>query len=237
MKIVDKEGNEVKVGDLILIEDDGETKKEDFDPIRFVRQARTVAGEARANRLALNAEKEKLKAFEDEEGNLLDPELARSAVERGNKALKDKDGLEAQLQAINQKWQEKLATETGKLSEKISGLLTEKKKATLLGAKPLQKTIHFAMGEKHLLTEFGHLLDDEGNPLDRTGKPIMSDADPTKPASNHDAAKVWIETHPDGKDKILVDGFLGGAGGMGGSGGSTDTGKGGYAGIVADAKK
>ena len=234
MKVVDSEGNEVK--GLKLVEPDGSEK--DFDPVKWVKNARKASGEAAGYRKDLNAANEKLKAFEDEEGNLINPELARAAIERGNKAIADKDGLEAQLQAVNKKWQEKLAADTGVLKEKISGLLMEKKKAALLGAKPLQKTIHFAMGEKHLLTEFGALLDDEGNPLDRTGKPIMSDADPTRPASIQDAAKVWIETHPDGKDKILVDGFLGGAGGMSGlGGGSTDTGKSGYAGIVADAKK
>jgi len=233
LKVIDAEGNEVK--GLKLVEPDGSEK--DFDPVKWVKNARKASGEAAGYRKDLNAVNEKLKAFEDEDGNLLDPELARAAIERGNKAIADKNGLEAQLQAANQKWQEKFAAETGALSDKISGLLMEKKKAALLGAKPLQKTIYFAMGEKHLLTEFGGLLDDEGNPLDRAGKPIMSDADPTKPSSIQDAAKIWVETHPDGKDKILIDGFLGGAGGMGNYGGKQDTGKSGYAGIVADAKR
>lgn len=233
MKVIDAEGNEVK--GLKLVEPDGSEK--DFDPVKWVKNARKASGEAAGYRKDLNAAIEKLKAFEDEEGNLLDPDLARAAVERGNKLKDDKESIEAQLQAINQKWQEKLAAETGTLNKKIKGLLTEKKKAALLGAKPLQKTIHFAMGEKHLLAEFGQLLDDDGNPLDWSGRPLMSDDNPSKPASIKDAAKVWVETHPDGKDKILADGFLGGAGGMGDSGGKQDTGKSGYAGIVADAKR
>lgn len=234
MKVIDAEGNEVK--GLKLVEPDGSEK--DFDPVKWVKNARKASGEAAGYRKDLNAANEKLKAFEDEEGNLLDPELARAAIERGNKLKNDKESIEAQLQAVNQKWQEKLAAETGSLNNEIKSLKTARKEAALLGAAPLQKTIYYEFGTEHLVSEFGKYLDDDLNPVDRHGRPLMSDDDPTRPMSIADAAKKWIEDHPRGKDKILIDGFLGGAGGMGGSGGVVnDTGKSGYAGIVADAKR
>jgi hypothetical protein len=237
MKIVDKDGKEIKEGDLILVEDDGVTKKEDFDPAKWVRQARAAASESAARRKELETANEQLEKYKGEDGEYLDPELAAAAIARGDKAIKDKDGLEAQLQAANDKWQGKLDTETGKLTKQLASLKGAQNEAALLGSKDLQGTIFAKMGARHLVTEFGALINDDGHPVGRDGKPIMSDDDPTRPATIAEAAPLWISSHPDGKDKIMLDTFSGGAGGAGGSGGSGGTGKSGYAGIIAGAKK
>ena len=52
MKIIDKDGNEIKDGDLTLVEDDGITKKP-FDAIGFVRNARTAGSQAKVLRTEL----------------------------------------------------------------------------------------------------------------------------------------------------------------------------------------
>lgn len=236
MKIVDKDGNEIKAEDLTLVEDDGVTKKP-FDGIGFVKNARTAGSQAKVLRTELKAANEQLEKYKGEDGELIDPELAVAAIKRGDKAVKDKDGLEAQLQAAKEAYEKKLADTTAPLNEAITGLKGERNRAALLGSKDLQQTIFFRLGEKHLMTEFGSLIDADGNPVDRAGKPIMSDADPSKPATVAEAAPLWIASHPDGKDKIMLDTFSGGAGGSDGSGGSDGTGKSGYAGIVAGAKK
>ena len=236
MKIVDKDGNEIKDGDLTLVEDDGITKKP-FDAIGFVRNARTAGSQAKVLRTELKTAQDALKAYELEDGNMLDPELAAAAIKRAEKYKGDKESVEAQLQAVKEAYEQKMSDTIAPLNETIIALKQERIKAALLSSKDLQGTIFFALGERHLMTEFGGLVDDDGNPLDRAGKPIMSDADPSKPATVAEAAPLWIATHPDGKDKIMLDAFSGGAGGSGGKGGVNNTGKAGYAGIVADAKK
>ena len=234
MKIVDKDGKEVAKGSLKLVEPDG-TEKE-FDPIKWVKQARSTASEAADYRKKLKTTEASLKTYELEDGEMLDPELAAAAIKRGDKAIKDKDGLEAQLNAAKEAYEKKLADATAPLNEAIAGLKGERTRADLLGSKDLQQTIFGKLGEKHLMTEFGGLIDGDGHPIDRAGKPMMSDADPSKPATVAEAAPLWISTHPEGKEKIMLDTFSGGAGGSAGDGGS-GTGKGGYAGIVAEAKK
>ena len=220
MKIVDKDGKEVAKGSLKLVEPDG-TEKE-FDPVKWVKQARSTASEAADYRKKLNTAEASLKAYELEDGEMLNPELAAAAIKRGDKALKDKDGLEAQLQAAKEAYEKKLADTTAPLNEAITGLKGERTRAALLGSKDLQETIFFKLGEKHLMAEFGSLIDADGNPVDRAGKPMMSDADPTKPATVAEAAPMWVSSHPDGKDKIMLDTFTGGAGG--GSGGGDNPG-------------
>lgn len=235
MKIIDKDGNEIAKGTLKLVEPDGTEK--DFDPVKWVKQARSTASEAADYRRRLTNVENSLKAYELEDGKFIDPELATAAIKRVKKYKGDKESVEAQLQAAKEAYEQKMSDTIAPLNETITALKQEKIKAALLSSKDLQRTIFFALGERHLMTEFGGLLDDDGNPLDRAGKPIMSDANPSKPASVAEAAPIWIVTHPDGKDKIMLDTFSGGAGGSGGSGENNDTGKGGYAGIVADAKK
>lgn len=235
MKVVDKDGNEVVKGSLKLVEPDG-TEKE-FDPVKWVKQARSTASEAADYRKKLNTAEASLKAYELEDGNMIDPELAASAIKRAEKYKGDKESVEAQLQAAKEAYEQKLSGTVAPLNNTIASLTQEKIKAALLSSKDLQGTIFFQLGERHLMTEFGGLVDEDGNPLDRSGKPIMSDADPSKPATIAEAAPLWITSHPDGKEKIMLDMFSGGAGRSGGSGGSHNTGKSGYAGIVADAKK
>lgn len=235
MKIVDKDGKEVEKGTLKLVEPDGAEKE--FDPVKWVKQARSTASEAADYRKKLSAAEASLKTYELEDGSMLDPELAAAAIKRGDKHKGDKEGLEAQLQAAKEAYEKKLADVTAPLNEAITGLKGERTRAALLGSKDLQETIFFKLGEKHLIAEFGNLIDGDGNPVDRAGKPIMSDADPSKPATVAEAAGLWIASHPDGKDKIMLDTFSGGAGGTGGTGENGGTGKSGYAGIVAEAKK
>lgn len=236
MKIVDNDGNEIEKGSLKLVEPDGTEK--DFDPVKWVKQARATASEAADYRKRLNTAEANLKAYELEDGSMLDPELAAAAIKRGDKYKGDKESLEAQLQAAKDAYEKKLTDTVDPLNKTITALKAERTKAALLSSKDLQGTIFFKLGERHLLAEFGNLIDDEGNPLDRAGKPIMSDADPSKPATIAEAAPLWLTTHPDGKENIMADTFSGGSGGSsGGSGGAGDASKSGYAGIVAGAKK
>jgi hypothetical protein len=235
MKVVDKDGNEVVKGSLKLVEPDG-TEKE-FDPVKWVKQARSTASEAADYRKRLNVVETSLKAYELEDGKLIDPELAAAAIKRAEKYKGDKESIEAQLQAAKDAYDRKLADAVAPLNDTIASLKQEKIKAALLSSKDLQGTIFFALGERHLMTEFGSLVDGDGNPLDRSGKPIMSDADPSKPATVAEAAPLWIATHPDGKEKIMLDTFTGGAGGSGGRESANDPGMSGYAGIVSSAKK
>ena len=234
MKIIDKDGNEVAKGTLKLVEPDGTEK--DFDPVKWVKQARSTASEAADYRRRLADVETSLKAYKLEDGKLIDPELAPAAIKRAEKYKGDKESVEAQLQAAKEAYEQKMSDTIAPLNETITALKQEKIKAALLSSKDLQSTIFFALGERHLMAEFGSLFDNDGNPLDRAGKPIMSDADPSKPATVAEAAPLWIASHPDGKEKIMLDTFTGGAGGSGGSGGNNNTGKEGYAGIVADAK-
>jgi hypothetical protein len=223
-----------KVTCTMIDHDDSEKQ---INPIDFVKNARSAGSQAQALRAELKTAETALKAYELEDGVMLDPELAAAAIKRGDKHKDDKEGLAAQLQATKEAYEKKLTDAISPLNETITGLKGERTKAALLGSKDLQGTIFFRLGEKHLMAEFGSLIDADGNPVDRSGKPIMSDADPSKPATVTEAAPLWLSTHPDGKDKIMIDTFSGGAGGSGGKGGSGDTENGGYAGIVAEAKK
>lgn len=233
IKILNKETRaEVGPDDLILVDHDGTEKP--LNVADRVQQARVASSEAADYRKKLKIAEEQLEKYKDEGGVLLDHELVQAAVKKGKKAGEEKSAAEAQLQAAQDKWAEK----TKELEDKIKTLKGESKKAALLSATPLHGTIYHAMGAQHLLVEFGGMLDDDGHPVDRAGKPIMSDANPSQPATIEEAAKVWIQTHPQGADKILLDSYKGGAGETAGKSGKTDQIKGdGYLNLVTSAKK
>lgn len=195
---------------------DHDASEKEINPIDFVKNARSAGSQAQALRAELKIVKESLEAYELEDGTMIDPELAATAIKRGDKHKDDKEGLEAQLLASKEVYERKIAKATTELKDQITALKNERTKAALLGSEALQETIFFKFGEEHLMTEFAKLIDADGNPIDRTGKPIMSDVDPTRPATVAEAAPIWVSTHPKGKDKIMLDGFSGGSGGSGG---------------------
>jgi hypothetical protein len=200
--------------EVVVVEPDG--KEHEVDIIQHVKKSRSdvkkLTEKLSGNESLLREVNSKLEAFEGDDGVVIDAELAKTAV----KQLKELKGKAVDADSLvakeKENWKRELDEAITPLQAQISSLRQEKKKAMLLGAAPLQKTLHYALGEKHLMAEFGHLIDDEGKVFDWKGKPLMSPSNPSEPATINEAAEIWISTHDMGKEAILKDGFKGGTG-------------------------
>ena len=208
-------------GKILITQVDDAGNETDFNAEGFFKENPTIRQEAKDNRLKANKFESDYKALRAQVGGM-DLKEAKKAMDTV-KNLLDEDGKlkgqEEAVQAALKAAEEKHKGELEPIQTELETLRNKGIEAALLGSEELAKTIY---SKADLKAIFGQYCKPDGTFTDRAGNVLNSVTDPGKPAKIDEAAKIWIDTHPE-KDSILKADYKGGGGGDNPGGGEEAT--------------